>query len=340
MLVLWSEMVSAWPEMAPEAAVLLAAALLDFIVGDPWSWPHPVQAMGKVISTYSQWILKQPLSRKLMKLGGVGLACLLIGGSGGLVWFFLEYLERWSIWIQGATAVVLLASCFAGRSLRKAAEEVLHLLAAGDLAAARKTLAMYVGRDTDRLSDREIQRAILETASENAIDGVLAPLFYALVGAFLGGVSGSASMAIAYKAASTLDSMVGYREAPYTDLGWFSARLEDGLTWLPCRLSVFTIALLSGHPKQVIALCWRDARADPSPNAGWSECAYAAALGVQLGGPNTYRGQLKIKPYLGNANRDITPEIVIEALRLTRWSFLSQLAVGIGGMLIYCLTIF
>lgn len=317
--------------------MLILAALLDFCVGDPWGWPHPVQAMGKVISAYSQWILKRSLPSWAMKLGGVGLAGLLMGGSGGLVWLGLWQIGLLSVWVQGAVAVVVLASCFAGRSLRRAADEVLAPLEKGDLATARETLAMYVGRDTDRLDACEMYRAVLETASENAIDGVLAPLFYALVGAFVGGVPGSVGIAIAYKAASTLDSMVGYREAPYSDLGWFSAQFEDALTWLPCRLSVAAIALLSGRPGHVIRLCWRDASADPSPNAGWSECAYAAALGVQLGGPNTYRGKLKVKPTLGDADEEITPERVKKAQRLTRWSFLCQLVIGISLLHLFSL---
>ncbi|PSR15774.1 cobalamin biosynthesis protein, partial [filamentous cyanobacterium CCP3] len=155
----------------------------------------------------------------------------------------------------------------------------------------------------------------------------LAPLFYALVGAFspLGGVP----VALAYKAASTLDSMVGYREAPYTHLGWFSARLEDRLTWLPCRLAVLTVALLSGRPRHVLRLCRRDAPADPSPNAGWSECAYAAALGVQLGGQNVYRGQLKEKPLLGDATVPITGDRIDQALALTRRAFLLWMGLGV-----------
>ncbi len=108
------------------------------------------------------------------------------------------------------------------------------------------------------------------------MDGVLAPLFFAIVGSWFGA---SASVAIAYKAASTLDSMVGYKEAPYTDLGWFSARLEDGLTWLPCRISVLTVALISRRPGQVLRICQRDAPMDPSPNAGWSECALCSVAG-------------------------------------------------------------
>jgi adenosylcobinamide-phosphate synthase len=155
---------------------------------------------------------------------------------------------------------------------------------------------------------------------------VMAPLFWAIVGAML--PIGSVPIALAYKAASTLDSMVGYREAPYTDIGRYSAQLEDCLTWIPCRLTVLTIALLSGKPRTVWQICQRDAIHDPSPNAGWSECAYAAALGVQVGGANRYRGVIKQKPLLGEPLRPIAPEVIRQALRLTRYSFLLWLAIA------------
>ncbi len=338
---LWFEPISF--ESIPTAiAVLIAAATVDFVVGDPWGWPHPVQAMGKVISAYcsSQWLVD--LKPTWMRLAGIGLATLLVGGSGLLTGVVLQGLG-W-VWpgLQWLAAVILLASCFAGRSLRRAADEVLEPLTRGDLVLARERLARYVGRDTQQLTAVEINRAVLETVSENAIDGVLAPLFYFIAGAILAAMSGDpglsigvgVSMAIAYKAASTLDSMVGYREAPYTHLGWASARLEDLLTWLPCRLSVLAIALISGRPRHVLRLCRRDAAADPSPNAGWSECAYAAALGVQLGGANQYRGQIKIKPYLADDTRTITPAVIQEALQITRWSFLLGAALGAVALLL------
>jgi adenosylcobinamide-phosphate synthase len=140
--------------------------------------------------------------------------------------------------------------------------------------------------------------------------------------------------AIAYKAASTLDSMVGYRDAPYTYIGWASARCDDVLTWLPCRLTVLTIALLSGRPGHVLRVCRRDAPQDPSPNAGWSECAYAAALGVQVGGLNLYRGLPKPKPLLGNPDHPITPAIIRRAMALTRTTFLLWLGLAVGLSLI------
>ncbi len=299
------------------ALVLVLAAALDRLVGDPWSWPHPVQAIGQVITWGSQGVFRLKLPPMGERSLGVILGLSVILGSGLVGWSLVHLAGMAHPAVGLVCEVVLLASCFAGRSLRQAAADVLKPLAAGDLPAARQRLALYVGRDTETLDEPEMLRAVLETVSENATDGVLAPLFYALVGAFL--PWGSVPVALAYKAASTLDSMIGYREVPYTHVGWFSARLEDVLTWLPCRLTVLTIALLSRRPRQVWTLCCRDASADPSPNAGWSECAYAAALGVQLGGRNTYRGQVKEKPLLGNAGVEIGRDRILAAPLCCGW---------------------
>lgn len=316
-----------WP--LSDIIILGSAALLDYVLGDPWHWPHPVQGIGWVIQHYAQSCLRWVESPKGLRGLGILMGLGLIGGTGLLVWSVVWVVEATLGPMMGkGVTIVLLASCFAGQSLRRAAIDVLTPLEQGNLEIARQKLALYVGRDTADLPADEIRRAVFETISENATDGVLAPLFYALLGSFLG--MGAASMAMAYKAASTLDSMVGYRDPPYTHLGWFSARFEDGLTWLPCRMVVGTIALLSGRPRHVLRLCYRDARADPSPNAGWSECAYAAALGVQVGGANIYRGKLKVKPKLGIAERPLETAIIYQALKLTRYCFLLWLAVGCG----------
>lgn len=311
-----------------EAAEILAiAALLDYCIGDPWNWLHPVQVMGWGIQHYTQvvfrWV-KHPVGLRWLGVAlGLGLPLL----SAGMGWVMIQIAVGVHPWAAIALQVVLLSSCFAGRSLRAAADSVLHPLSTGDLLAARTQLSLYVGRDTAALSESEILRAVLETVTENAVDGVMAPLFYAILGAFT--PVGSVPVALAYKAASTLDSMVGYRDPPYTHLGWFSAKQEDGLTWLPCRLTVLTLALLSGQPRRVWCLCDRDAHKDPSPNAGWSECAYAAVLQVQMGGTNTYRGLVKHKPLLGDPIYPITPQRIIEAMRLTRYSFLIWLSLAI-----------
>jgi adenosylcobinamide-phosphate synthase len=317
----------------PVAAIVLGgAAILDYLIGDPWGWPHPVRGMGFVISTYSHWIFKQQFPMLIQKLAGVMLGVGLVIGSGSIGWVLVALATSVHPWFGTTIAILLLATCFAGRSLRDAAYSVLKPLAAGNLIQTRSHLQQYVGRDTEQLDPPEILRAILETVTENATDGVMAPLFYALVGACLPGV-GSVPVALAYKAASTLDSMVGYRQAPYTHLGWFSARMDDGLTWIPCRLTVLTLAFLSLKPWRVLTICLRDAPADPSPNSGWSEAAYAAILGVQVGGLNWYQGVAKQKPLLGDPIQSIEPRHVQHALALTRFSFLIWLGLGIVGCL-------
>ena len=349
--------------MSDEFAVLILAAVLDYSIGDPWGWPHPVQAMGWAIDRYTRLVFniwnnppgkRQNLGdspagdqpKLLLRCAGIILAIGLILGSYTVSWSIVQAAS----WVHPLLGIafesILLASCFAGRSLRAAAEDVLAPLNVGDLVKARERLSLYVGRDTENLSQPEILRALLETVTENAVDGVSAPLFYALIGfaiphLYLLGVSNlpiadySSSMsaivplAIAYKAASTLDSTVGYKEAPYTDLGWFSAKLEDVLTWLPCRLTVITLALISGKPLYIWRICQRDAVKDASPNSGWSECAYAAILGVQLGGTNSYRGVVKHKPLLGEPNQPITAQLICQALQLTRVCFLIWLGLSL-----------
>ena len=307
--------------------LLSLAAIIDYTIGDPWSWYHPVRVMGWAIRVASQWLIDRTVKSWQRRCGGIVLGIGVIGGSALAGWGIVVVTGWLNFWLGKLTAVILLASCFAGKSLRLAVEDVLQPLDKEDLATARSRLSQYVGRDTKNLSASEIRRALLETVAENAVDGVTAPLFYAIVGAFV--PVGSVPLALGYKAASTLDSMVGYRREPYTDLGWFSARLEDCLTWIPCRLSVLTLSLFSGSPLKVLAMCRRDAVRDPSPNSGWSECVYAATLKVQLGGTNFYRGVAKIKPLLGEPVEAITAKKITRALQLTRYCFLSWLAIAI-----------
>jgi adenosylcobinamide-phosphate synthase len=343
------------------AAVLFLAAILDYFMGDPMGWPHPVQLMGWAIDHYTKFVFnlshnptdQQSLSP--LRLAGILLAIALVIGSGTLAWFVVQVAN----WVHPIFAIalqtILLASCFAGRSLRAAADDVLLPLNRGDLITARQRLSFYVGRDTENLSAPEILRAILETVTENAVDGVTAPLFYGSVGIaatyILLSVTGEnfadrpvilnlgVPFAIAYKAASTLDSMVGYKQPPFTDLGWCSAKLDDLLTWIPCRLTVLTLAVLSGQPGYVWQICQKDAIQDASPNSGWSECVYAAILGVQLGGVNSYQGVIKQKPLLGEPIYPITPTVISQALLLTRYCVLTWLGLSffvyIGLCLIY-----
>jgi adenosylcobinamide-phosphate synthase len=314
------------------SVVLILAASLDYLIGDPWNWIHPVQVMGWFISRLTKLALKYCHDSLTQRLAGIALTILLVIGSGVIGWLIIQC----AIWVDPILGIflesILLASCFALKSLRTAAQTVLKPLELGDINRSRSLLSNFVGRDTQNLTSLEILRAVLETVTENATDGVMAPLFYAIIGAFVPFVRPS-TLALAYKASSTLDSMIGYREVPFIYLGWFSARLEDCLTWLPCRLTVITLALLSRKPMKVIKICQRDAPKDSSPNSGWSECAYAAILGVQMGGTNWYRGVAKVKPLLGDAIHPITSNSIQTSLKLTRYSFLLWLG-GTASLLL------
>lgn len=308
--------------------LLVYAAGLDYLIGDPFNWLHPVQVMGWAISGLTQRVIKNTQKKALRRVLGIAIAAIIVGSSFVLSWLIFWALLQVHFLLALISQTILLASCFALRSLQNAALDVLTPLEDGQIQLAREKLSQYVGRDTEALSEAEIKRAVLETVTENAVDGVTAPLFYAIVGALIPGC-GSVPLALAYKALSTLDSMIGYQKEPFTDIGWFSAVLEDYVTWLPCRLTVFTLAMISGRPKQVLAICQRDAPKDPSPNSGWSECIYAAILGVQVGGINTYKGIVKEKPLLGDPIQPITLDIIKQALGLTRVCFLVWLGVGV-----------
>ena len=322
--------------------LLLWAAILDWIIGDPWHWYHPVQGIALWINGFTRCILGDTAKKahvhyhhhpRVERWAGVALGLSTIAGSALVTGLIVQMAHRAHPILGFGVEAIALASCFAGRSLRDAAWDVLNNLQKSGLEAGRSRLSLYVGRDTENLDEAEVLRATLETVAENAIDGVLAPLFWSVfwtvVAATLGNIPGIiAAGTMAYKAASTLDSTVGYRRSPYTHIGWFSAQLEDRLTWIPCRLSVITLALWSGKPRRVWAIARQDGSKDPSPNSGWSEAAYAGALGVQLGGENYYQGQKKVKPLLGNPDNPITVLTIKNALQLTRNAFLSWLSLA------------
>ena len=173
-------------------------------------------------------------------------------------------------------------------------------------------LSRIVGRDTERLDEAEIVRATVETIAENVVDGITAPLFFA----FLGG----APAALAYKAASTLDSMVGYKNETYRNFGWASARLDDALNFIPARLTGVLIPLAATfcgcNVRNGWRIFWRDRKKHPSPNSAHAEAAFAGALNVRLGGTSAYGGVPSHKEYLGDANRPLAPDAIKQAQRL------------------------
>lgn len=306
----------------PTAWILLGSLLLDYALGDPWHWYHPVQAMGSYIGWGSRFIVQATQKPWIRRMGGGLLTVNLVGLSYGYGWGLIELGSYLHPGLGILIHIILLSSCLGSRSLRRAALEVLDPLEKGDLTQARQMLSRYVGRDTATLDETEICRAVLEMVAENTPDGGTGPLGFALLG--------GAPVALAYKAVSTLDSMVGYRRDPYTHLGTVPARLEDILTWIPARLTVLTLALMQPQPWAFWQAVRRDAHRDPSPNSGWSEAAFAHALKVQLGGINVYQGIPTEKPLLGDPQRDLSPEVVREALGLMRRVMVVWGSLGVG----------
>ena len=282
---------------------------LDQLVGDPQASPHPVVVMGWGINRLRRltqnWGWHDPWR---LRVAGTLITLLIVGGATGFGWLVERLLLSAGtplFQLLGAALLVLgLASALAARSLQQAVQRVLTALP--DLAEARRRLSWIVGRDTAGLDEAQILRALAETSSENGIDGLFAPLFWMLIGALLWSLGftaapGPLALAWGFKAASTLDSMLGYRQGDLQWLGTAGARLDDALVWLPCRLTALSLPLAIGRPQQcgpLLRAALRDGQPDPSPNAGVSQAAYAHLVGVELGGLNRYGGQLRSKPRL------------------------------------------
>lgn len=286
------------------AWLVVIACGLDRLIGDPRQCLHPVQVMGWAIQVLQQrseaWANDTPWKLRLAG-GALTLVVTLASGSAG---WLLEQWARERPLLGSCIVVVGLASALAGRSLEQAVRGVLEALP--DLERARARLSWIVGRVVEDLPEVEMLRAAAETTAENAVDGLFAPLFWMLVGAWLSdqwpGAPGPLALAWLFKASSTLDSMLGYRRGRLRWLGTAGARLDDGLTWIPARLVALTLPLVTGTPWRCLtqfSKALQEGAADPSPNAGVSEAAYAHAAQVKLGGRNRYADGWREKPLLG-----------------------------------------
>ncbi|EGD51113.1 cobalamin biosynthesis protein CobD, partial [Thermoanaerobacter ethanolicus JW 200] len=225
---------------------------------------------------------------------------------------------------------LIIYTCLATKDLGKAAGRVYEALIKGDIVEARKRLSYIVSRDTDRLDVENISRGAIETVAENISDGIIASMFYAFIG--------GAPLAIFYKAASTLDSMVGYRNEKYLDLGFASAKLDDILNFIPARITGFLIviaAFLLGYDyKNSWRIFLRDRLKHQSPNSAHGEAAVAGALNIQLGGLNYYFGKPEIKPTLGDGKEKITPQHIKDSIKIMYMtSFLGLVVFYIGRRL-------
>ena len=308
--------------------LLLLAVGLDLLLGDPRFLYHPVVAIGRLIN-----LLESGLRRLFnnLRIAGVVLCLTVLLTTGVLTYGILWLAGEVHSLVQAAVAVYLTFTTLALRQLHKESRTVVELVEAGDIENARRSLTLIVGRDTAHLSEEEIVRACIETVAENSSDGIIAPLFYLCLGGPV--------LAMIYKAANTLDSMVGYRNERFREMGRAAARFDDLLNLIPARLTGLLIVLVSvplglnGWASLKVML--RDARKTSSPNAGFPEAAAAGALGVQLGGPAVYFGEEVMKPTLGDPDRSITVGTYYGMVRLMYAS--SFLALSIGVVLIWSL---
>ncbi len=288
------------------AGMILIAFVLDLILGDPKGMPHPVRVMGMAAASLEK------ITRKAIgdqKRAGVVTCSIMVMATFALAWGLLELLRNWNEPVSALMQILLLYTTFATRSLYDESQPVLITLRKGDEDKARSHLQNIVGRDTQDLNGKEITRATVETISENTVDGVVAPLFYACIG--------GAPLALTYKCINTLDSMFGYKNETYIQFGWASAKLDDAVNWLPARLAgplmVVSATLLGMDGKRAWKTMLRDGQNHLSPNAGIPEAVVAGSLGVKLGGSQHYQGHRVEKPTQGEAFRGIEPDDIYKS---------------------------
>jgi adenosylcobinamide-phosphate synthase len=291
--------------MRLEYQVLIAFGA-DLLLGDPRWLPHPVKLIGGFAAR-----LESPLRRAIPNERAAGIleVAVVLGATASATWLALAAAGWLHPLVRDLVSIVLLYLCFAARDLAQHSYRVYRALTDGDLPEARRRAAMMVGRDTDRLDEPEVVRAAVESVAENMVDGVTAPLFFAMLGGPIA--------AMLYKAINTLDSTFGYKNQRYLYFGWASARIDDVFNYLPARLTAplvsLAAALLRLDSPGALRIFLRDGRKHPSPNSGLTEAAVAGALRVQLGGLNYYAGRPSERPRIGDPKQPSRRAHILQA---------------------------
>ena len=295
---------------------IIIGFVLDLVIGDPQRFPHPVRIIGRFSKIIEELLINLKIRKKI---SGTIFASIIIISTwlfivvilllSGLLYlinfyaFFLSVLILLSFFVYTSLAV---------KDLKVECMKVYHDLKNNDIASARQSLSMIVGRDTERLDRSSIIKATVETISENCVDGILSPLFYA----FLGGPA----LALAFKASSTLDSMYGYKNKKYIQFGCASAKIDDWANFIPARLSIILLPLASLFYGRGFMPAFNTIkkyrRNSPSPNSGIPEAAIAGALDLQLGGEISYRGISQVKPVIGEKRKDFELKDIIDAIKI------------------------
>ena len=299
--------------------------ITDLIVGDPYSFPHPVRYIGKLIRYVEKKVRKVAKTDKGLKIGGFVLWFFTVIPTY-LITYLIIKLSSFNTYVYVFVNAFIIYTTLATKCLKDEAVKIYRVLKTGDLEQSRIQLSYIVGRDTEHLSEKEIIRATVETVSENTVDGIIAPMFYAFIG--------GAPLAMAYKAVNTLDSTVGYKNEKYIHIGFASAKIDDIANYIPARISVLLMSIgslvLGYNYKNAVKIAIRDRKNHKSPNCAFSEGAVAGALGIQLGGTNIYFGQEVYKPTIGEKDREIESDDIVKTNRI-------MYATSIASMIVFTL---
>ena len=280
--------------------IMILGYIMDLVFGDPYWFPHPVRFIGKLISKTEKFIRKHAKSEESLKYWGI-LMWLVPVVTTAVVTTFIVKIASFNKYVEIFVSAFIIYTTLSTKCLKDEATKIYKVLETGDIKKSRVQLSYIVGRDTTNLSQSEIIRATVETVAENTVDGTISPMFYG----FLFGPVG----AMTYKAINTLDSMVGYKNDKYLNLGCVSAKLDDVANFIPARLTAIFMPLgaflcgMNGANSFKIAI--RDRKNHKSPNCAFAEGAAAGAMGVQLGGTNIYFGQEVYKPTIGDKKREL-----------------------------------
>ncbi len=292
--------------------VLFSAVILDLLLGDPTSYPHPVVLMGKLISSFDNILRNNLEDNRKQRFKGFVLVLLVLSITFLITYFTISLFTYLNNYLSTALKIFILYTTIAIKGLSAAGRKIYKSLQEDNKQKACSSLNMFVGRETDKLNEDEIIRATVETIAENTSDGIIAPLFYYLIG---GPVA-----AVLYKAVNTMDSMLGYKNQKYRYFGWTAAKLDDVVNYIPARLTALFIiiaaVLLQKDYKRAYKTILNDADKHVSPNAGYPESAVAGALKIQLGGVNYYFGRVSKKALLGEKILDFSNKNIKETISL------------------------
>lgn len=307
-------------------SILLTAFLLDTLVGDPYSLPHPIRWIGRLISLMEGFFRRfLPKEKKNELIGGILFSLTILCITLFLTQILLYICGKISFYLWWGISVLISSSMLAAKSLKDESMKVYYALKEKTIEDARLAVSMIVGRDTEALDADGVTRAAVETVAENTSDGVIAPLLYIALLGPLGGVL--------YKTVNTMDSMIGYHNEKYEYFGFFAAKMDDILNFLPARISGILMCaaavLCHFRGKNAWRIFWRDRLNHKSPNSAHTEAACAGALGLQLGGDSFYFGKLVEKQTIGDYLRPIEAEDIPRSCFLMYMSSLLALFLSV-----------